>query len=94
MTLDEGFVSNREAVQRGHDEDEHRRFADWQEQRMLESDEAEASRWSHLMARAAAERPVTWYDDKPGYDRRLYAVDGLVDEAPVERMPTWLGDAS
>jgi len=93
MTLGPDFRSSADMVREAAADDAQREWAAYQEQRLLESEEAEAARWSHLMQRAAAERPPVWYEDKPGYDRRLYAVDGDVDEPPVERMSDWLDSA-
>lgn len=51
MTLDDdAFISNREAVRRGHEADEARRRADYEEQKLVESIEARESYWQGVMA--------------------------------------------
>lgn len=95
MTLDDSdYISNREAVERGAAADAARAKADWEEQKLLESDEAELAKWRGVFRRMAEERGEVHYDDKPGLDRRLHSVDGDLDREPVERMQHWLGDAS
>lgn len=84
MTLDDGFRSSADMVREAAADDARREHADYLEQREYESEEADAARWSHLMQRAAAERPVCWYDDGP--DRRLHdwraaIADGLEPDA-------------
>ena len=86
MTLDDAYISSREAVRRGHEDDWRRREAEYQEQRLLESDEAELSRWRGVFRRADAEREAVHYDDRPAIDRRLFAVDGdLMEQARRDR---------
>lgn len=94
MSLDDQHISNREAVERGAADDAARAKADYEEQKLLESDEATIQHWRGIFKRMAIERGEVEYDDRPGYDRRLYAVDGALDEPPVEQMQHWLGDAS
>jgi hypothetical protein len=95
MTIDDhDFRSSADMVREAAADDAQQAWADYQQERLLESEEAEAARWSHLMRRAAAERPPVWYEDKPGYDRRVFAVDGDEDRSQVEQMTDWLGDAS
>ena len=80
MSLDDDFRSSADMVREAAEDDERRRFADYQEQRLLESDEAELSRWRGVFRRADAEREAVHYDDRP--DRRWFAVDGdLVEQA-------------
>lgn len=87
MSLDESYVSNREAVQRGHDDDERRRKADWDEQRMLESDEAMVSLWRGVFQRMDAEREAVHYLDATP-DRRLFAIEGdLIEQARRDADP-------
>jgi hypothetical protein len=78
MTLDEGYVSTRELMERTEAEDARLARADYEEQRLIESPEAEEARWANRFRQSAAERPGVVYDDKPGIDRRMFAVDGDV----------------
>lgn len=86
MSLDDDFRSSADMVREAAEDDERRRFADYQEQRLLESDEAELSRWRGVFRRADAEREAVHYDDRPAIDRRLFAVDGdLMEQARRDR---------
>lgn len=49
---------------------------DWEERKLLESEEAEGARHRHRMAQAAAERGDVWWPGKPGIDRRVFDVSG------------------
>lgn len=89
MTLDESYISQREAMRRQEDEDRARVEAEWRLREELESLDAEAARWSSLMQRAAAERPVCWYDERPAIDRRLHdwraaIADGLEPDVQAD----------
>lgn len=50
MSLDESFVSNREAVRRGYEDDEARRRSDYEAEKLVESIEARESYWQGVMA--------------------------------------------
>jgi hypothetical protein len=85
VSLDESYISNREAVERGAAADAARAKADWEEQKLLESDEAELSRWRTLFRRMAEERGEVVYRDATP-DRRLFAVEGdLIEQARRDR---------
>ena len=82
MTIDDAHRSSADMVREAAADDAQREWNDWQEQRMLESEEAEAARWSHLMRRAAAERPPVWYSERPAIDDRCFATEGdLIEQA-------------
>lgn len=68
MSLDEGYISNREAVLRGHEDDERRRFEDYQEQCLVESIEAMESHWVGVMAQQPEWMRNVHYDG-PTVDR-------------------------
>ena len=82
MTIDEGYVSNAEAVRRGHEADMRRREADYQAELLLESVEAEEARRSGIFRRSAAEREEVHYEERPAIDSRMFAIEGdLVEQA-------------
>lgn len=80
MSLGDDFRSSADMVRDAAEEDARREHADYLEQREYESDEAELARWSGVFHRAAAERNAVHYDDRPAFDRRLFAVDGEIPE--------------
>lgn len=50
-----------------------------------ESEEAEEARWQRIFERQAAEMPAVHYADRPGIDRRVFAVDGDDDQPDVDQ---------
>ena len=49
MTLDDAYISSREAVRRGHEDDWRRRETEYQEERLVESIEAREAYWQGVM---------------------------------------------
>jgi hypothetical protein len=78
MTIDDGYRSSADMVREAAADDARREWMDYQEQWLIESPEAEEARWANRFRQSAAERPGVVYDDRPGIDRRMFAVDGDV----------------
>lgn len=78
MTLDPAYRSSADMVREAAEADAKREYDDWQFQRMMESSETAEAQWAHRFRQSAAERPEVWYEDSPGIDRRMFAVDGDV----------------
>lgn len=66
MTLDDAYVSMREAVRRGHEDDQARAEAEWREQQLCESIEAREAYWSELFAGMPQWIRDVRYDTGPG----------------------------
>lgn len=63
---------------RAHYYDEQREL-DLDAQSATETEQAEEARWLRAFARQAIEEAPIYWSERPGYDRRLHAVDGDVD---------------
>jgi hypothetical protein len=106
MTLDERspIVEHRElrddeaewvaVARRTEADDLERRRLDAVELDEIESPEAEHAKWHHpthgIFALMRRDRPAVHYDESPGYDRRMFAVDGARDvdlSPPVPFVP-------
>jgi hypothetical protein len=72
MSLDDTYRSSADMVREAAADDARRDWMDYQEQRLIESPEAEEARWQGVFARMAVERPEVVYSDRPGVDRRLF----------------------
>ncbi len=78
----------REMMRQQAADDARRDWFEYLEQKAFESPEAEEARWAHTFRQQAAEALPVHYDDRPGIDRRHFAVDGdLIEQArrDVER---------
>lgn len=82
MSLDDGDLSPREAhrrelhqaMRRQHEADLEQQRLRYEEQRELESPEAEERRWENIMRQSAAERESerVYWPTRGGTDRRLF----------------------
>lgn len=72
----------REMMARTEAADLERQHQEYLEQQASESPEAEEARWAGIFRQQAAEMRDVHYDDRPGIDRRQFAVEGeLIEQA-------------
>lgn len=74
------MLTAHEMMVRTEAEDRARAHAEYLEREAYESVEAEEARWTNRFRQQAAEMPEVHYDDRPGIDRRHFAVDGEIPE--------------
>jgi len=73
MTIDDSFRSSADMVREAAADDAQQEWADYCEQRLLESPETAAALWAHTLQQQAKEQPAVIYrEDKPGIDTRLF----------------------
>ena len=78
MTLDDGMTA-RQFVQAQHERDQATAYAEWQEQRELESVETMEALWARRMAFRYPPHVYGVELDRPGLDRRHHPIDGDTD---------------